>query len=321
MFSVENSKFELLFCLDQKGNSLTLVPALDDKDTIAGGRMGRVLIFLFVLAAFACEDPSPRSAIPDRVRSPQIRFDKRSEFGRILVVDEGDMRHLRFGAEDAGNQSTISLSNPSAVPMEYIRFAMLGMVLTPERERVLMIGLGGGVFTTLLRRHYPTLCIDVVEIDPVVVQAAKRFFAVREDSRFRIHIEDGAAFIQRTQRLYDLIFLDAYTGDAMPEHLATVEFFSRVKKKLSIRGVAVLNLWDEGPKDHVIEKLFCTTFSETASIRSGDGYNLILFGKASDKIPQSEELVTEARRLTSNLDLTFDLGKVAERLVIACPES
>ena len=107
----------------------------------------------------------------------------------------------------------------------------------------------------------------------------------------------------------------------MPEHLATVEFFSRVKKKLSISGVAVLNLWDEGSKDHVIEKLFCTTFPETACIRSGDGYNLILFGKASDKIPQSEELVIKARRLTSNLGLTFDLGKVAERLVIARPES
>ncbi|MBW1677551.1 MAG: hypothetical protein JRF30_10125 [Deltaproteobacteria bacterium] len=62
-------------------------------------------------------------------------------------------------------------------------------------------------------------------------------------------------------------------------------------------------------------------FPETACIRSGDGYNLILFGKASDKIPQSEELVTEARRLTSNLGLSFDLGKVAERLVIARPKS
>ncbi len=279
--------------------------------------MRRVLIFLFVLAAFACEDTSPRSAIPDRAQSPQIRFDKHSEFGRILVIDEDEMRHLRFGAEDAGNQSTISLSNARAVPMEYIRFAMLGMVLTPQRERVLMIGLGGGVFTTLLRRHYPTLWIDVVEIDPVVVEAAKRFFAVREDSRFRIHIEDGAAFIQRTQRLYDLIFLDAHTGDTMPEHLATAEFFSRVEKKLSVSGVVVLNLWDEGPKEHVIERLFCTTFPETARIRSGDGYNLILFGKASDKIPQSEELVTKASRLTSNLGLSFNLGEVAERLVIA----
>ena len=283
--------------------------------------MARVLILLLVLALLSCEDNSPPPVMRDAVRSPQIRFDKCSEFDRILVVDEGEMRHLRFGAEDCGNQSTISLSNPSAVPMEYIRFAMLGMLLTPQQERVLMIGLGGGTFTTLLRRHYPTLWIDAVEIDPVVVEAAKSFFDVREDSRFRIHIEDGVSFIERTQHSYDLIMLDAHTGDGIPEHLATPKLFNAVKERLSIRGVAVLNLWDEGCKEHLVEKLFRTTFPETACIRSADSFNLILFGKASATLPEHMDLVSVARRLTSDLGLSFDLGKVAEKLGTECPRS
>ena len=281
--------------------------------------MRRVLILVCVFALFACEDTSRRPVIPDAAQSCQIRFDKRSDFDRILVVDEGEMRHLRFGDKDAGNQCTISLSRPSAVPMKYIRFAMLGMRLTQQHERVLMIGLGGGAFTTLLRRHYPALWIDAVEIDPVVVEAAKRFFAVREDSRFRIHIQDGAAFIEQTQHSYDLIFLDAHTGNAIPEHLATAEFFSRVKLKLSAGGVAVLNLWDEGRKEHPIEKLFRTTFPETACIRSADGFNLILFGKASATMPKRANLVAAARQLSSDLGLSFDLSKVAKRLGIECP--
>jgi spermidine synthase len=280
--------------------------------------MGRILLFVLILAALSCEDRSSPPGTTDTVRSPQIRFDKRSEFGRILVVDEGGMRNLRFGAEDAGNQSTISLSSPSAVPMEYIRFAMLGMALTPQRERALMIGLGGGVFTTLLRRHYSTLWIDVVEINPVVVEAAKRFFGVREDPRFRIHIEDGAAFIQRTQRLYDLIFLDVHTEDAMPEHLATVEFFNGVKANLSTGGVAVLNVWDEGERETLIKRSFRATFPATACIRSTDGFNLVLFGKALGTMPAHADLVTAARQLTSDLGLFFDLAKVAERLRIEC---
>ena len=283
--------------------------------------MARVLILLFVLTLLSCEDTSPPPALRDAVQSPQIRFDKRSEFNRILVVDEGEMRHLRFGAEDSGNQSTISLSNPGAVPMEYIRFAMLGMLLTPQQERVLMIGLGGGTFTTLLRRHYPTLWIDAVEIDPVVVEAAKSFFSVQEDSRFRIHIEDGAAFIERTRLSYDLIVLDAHTGDGIPEHLATPKLFRAVKERLSISGVAVLNLWDQGCKEHIVEKLFRTTFPEMACIRSADGFNLILFGKASATIPEHADLVTAARQLTSDLGLSFDLGKAAEKLSTECPGS
>ena len=276
--------------------------------------MQRLLIFFLVLALFACEDTPPRSATPDAAQPFQIRFDKHSELDRILVVDEGEMRHLRFGGEHAGNQTTISLSNPRAVPMKYIRFAMLAMLLTPQPERVLMIGLGGGAFTTLLRRHYPALWIDAVEIDPVVVEAAQKFFAVREDARFRIHIEDGADFVGRTQHSYDLIFLDAHTGDAIPQHLASPEFFSRVKLKLSADGVAVINLWDEGREEHLIEKLFRTTFPETACIRSADGFNLVLFGKTSGTMPYRSDLVAAARRLTSDLGLSFDLSKVAKRM-------
>ncbi len=265
--------------------------------------MPRLLLCLMALTILACEDTSSR----------QIRFDRRSEFGRIFVVDEGDMRYLRFGSLHGSNQGTISLLDPNAVPMEYIRFAMLGMVLTPQAERVLMIGLGGGTFTTLLRRHFATLRIDAVEIDPVVVQAAKEYFGVQEDAHFRIHLEDGAAFIERTPLTYDLILLDAYAGEDMPEHLATQKFFEAVKSRLTSFGVAVLNLWDEGDKEPLIEKRFRTTFPETACVRTADGFNLILFGKASGTMPERENLVIAGGQFTSDLRLSFDLGKVAER--------
>jgi len=257
-------------------------------------------------------------ARPEAPQGPQTRFDKRSEFGRILVVDEGQMRYLRFRDVNGRNQSMILLSNPKAVPMEYIRLAMLGMLFTPRRECVLMIGLGGGTFTSLLRRHYPALWIDVVEVNPIVVEAAKRFFAVREDLRFRIHIEDGAAFIERASHSYDLIMLDAYTQDGLPGHLATPKFFKAVKARLSDNGVAVLNLWVDQYTERVIEKLFRATFPETACIRSSDDFNLVLFGKVSATMSEHEELVTAARRLTTDLGLSFDLGKLAERLKERC---
>lgn len=232
------------------------------------------------------------------------------------MVDQGEMRYLRFRHVDGGDQSKISLSKPESVSMEYIRLSMLGILFTPRTERVLMIGLGGGTFTSLLRRHYPALWIDAVEIDPVVVQAAKRFFGVREDSRFRIHIEDGAAFIERASHSYDLIMLDAYTADGAPEHLATPKFFNAVKAKLSHNGVAVLNLWVDEHTERAIEKIFRSIFPETVCIRSSCGFNLVLFGKASATMPEHEELVTAARRLTADLGLSFDLGKVAEQLRI-----
>jgi spermidine synthase len=275
------------------------------------------LILILILTCFSgCA--SRFQAKPEVLQGPQIRFDERSEFDRILVVDEGDMRYLRFRNVNSVNQSMILLSNPEAVPMKYIRLAMLGIIFTPQMDRVLMIGLGGGTFTSLLRRHYPTLWIDAVEIDPVVVEAAKRFFGVREDSRFRIHIEDGADFIERASYPYDFIFLDAYTQDGLPEHLATVEFFNTVKARLSDKGVVVINLYGREHIKRTIGKVFQVVFPETACIRTSDGLNLLLFSKASAAMPEHEELVIKARRLTADLGLSFDLGALAERLEIDC---
>lgn len=275
-----------------------------------------LILFLGIIFLFGCV--SKFQGRPEALHGSHVRFDERSEFDRILVVDEGDMRYLRFRKVNSYNQSMILISNPEAVPMEYIRLAMLGILFTPQMERVLMIGLGGGTFTSLLRRHYPDLWIDAVEIDPVVVEAAKRFFGVREDSRFRIHIEDGAAFIERTSYSYDIIFLDAYTQDGLPEHLATPEFFNSVKARLSDNGIAVINLFGSEHIKRTIGKLFLAVFPETACVRTSNGLNMLFFGKASATMPDHEKLVNEARRLTEDLGLSFDLGAMAERLEIDC---
>jgi len=275
-----------------------------------------LLSIVVVLASVSSCAHSLQPAGYNTSLTPHVRFDKRSEFDRVLVVDEGEMRHLRFRYAGGRNQTMISLANPKAVPMEYIRMSMLGVLLTPRTERILMIGLGGGAFTSLLKRHYPSLWVDAVDIDPVVVEAAKRFFGVREDSRFHIHIEDGAAFVYRTTHTYDLIMLDIYTQDCLPSHLATPKFFNAVKAKLSDNGVVVLNLWVDKNTERKIKKVFCSIFPKTARIRSSCECNLVLFGKVSDAMPAQEDLAAAAHRLTADLDLSFDLGEIARRLRI-----
>ena len=215
-------------------------------------RYALIAIGLLFITIAGCDDAQEK-----------IRFDKRSEFERILVVDKGGERYLRFGKADSGNQSTISLSDPDTIPTEYIRFAMLGVLMTPGPERVLMIGLGGGTFTSLLRRHYPDLWIDVAEIDPVVVEAAREFFGVHEDERLRIHVADGAKFIRDAEQVYDLVLLDAYSGEGIAEDLTSTTFFDAVKARLSNSGVAMLNLWSQGAR----ERLIADVFAEASQIR------------------------------------------------------
>jgi spermidine synthase len=107
---------------------------------------------------------------------------------------------------------------------------------------MLIIGLGGGSIPKKLQKEFPSLEMDVVEIDPEVVQIAKSHFNVRESKTFRIHAQDGRLFLTRTANQYDIILLDAYYADAMPFHLVTKEFFELAQRKLTPNGIIVANL-------------------------------------------------------------------------------
>jgi spermidine synthase len=189
----------------------------------------------------AAPKPSDLLAPPQRER---IVFDGRSRFNRVLVVDEGDRRSLYFGDSDQATQSTVAKSDPRAVPMEYIRHAASGLAFAPRRTSALVVGLGGAAFPMLLRRTLPDMRVDVVELDPMVRQVARDFFGLVEDERLRVHIADGADFMRGARARWDVIMLDAYGANSIPEPLATAEFFADVTRRLTPGGIVIANIAD-----------------------------------------------------------------------------
>jgi len=173
----------------------------------------------------------------------RVVYSEPSPFGPVVVVESGGHRILRFGsAYTSVDQSVVSISDPESVSMEYIRYAAIGAAYTPEIGRMLMVGLGGGIFTNLVHRVRPDIIIDVVEINPVVVEVAKAHFGVEPDGHYRIHVADGRQYVDAVTEPYDLILLDAYGGDGIPGHLKTAEWFAAVASKLAPAGVLVVNL-------------------------------------------------------------------------------
>ncbi len=105
-----------------------------------------------------------------------------------------------------------------------------------------MIGLGGGTLPRKWHQDYPQAQIDAVEIDPQVIEVAKRFFYFREDERLRAIAQDGRQFVMRTSSRYDLVFVDAYQGSRIPFHLTTQQFIQEVRGRLTKRGVVAFNV-------------------------------------------------------------------------------
>jgi spermidine synthase len=166
-------------------------------------------------------------------------LEKDTFYHRIRVEEDEDARYMYF---DRTLQSAMNLKDPTALRLIYSRYTSVGLTFRSDAKKMLIVGLGGGSIPKKLQKEFPSLEIDVVEIDPEVVQIAKTHFGVREGKNLRLHAQDGRLFLTRATTQYDIILLDAYYSDAMPFHLATKEFFELAQRKLTPNGIIVANL-------------------------------------------------------------------------------
>ncbi len=171
--------------------------------------------------------------------APRVIFQKDSIYHRIRVTEDHAARYLLF---DNSRQSGMALDDPFRSVFDYTDYVHLGFALRPRIRDVLVIGLGGGLIPKQIWKDHPDSRVDVVEIDPEVVRVARRYFALPEDERLRVYVEDGRRFLEATDRRYDLIVLDAYYAHAIPFHLATREFLELVRSRLRSDGMVAANV-------------------------------------------------------------------------------
>ena len=163
-------------------------------------------------------------------------YRKASPYATVVVTeDERGLRILRFG-DDPDAQSIVKVGDPDHVEFEYVQAMLVALAMVEQPQRVLIVGLGGGSLPSLLRKHYPRMTIDVVDIDADVLAVAKRYFGFREDALMRVCIEDGRRFIEKCKQPYDIIFLDAYGPANIPYDLATQEFLLAAPAPWGPRG-------------------------------------------------------------------------------------
>jgi spermidine synthase len=162
-----------------------------------------------------------------------------SPFHRLRVTDNGAWRLLKF---ERNHQSSMALDNPFETDIEYVNYLHLALAVVPAPRSALLIGLGGGSLAKRMWRDYPSLEIDAVEIDEQVVKIAREFFALPQDERIRIFIDDGRAFLGYCAEQYDLIVVDAFDDDHVPRQLLTEEFLLACRDHLSVEGAVAYNL-------------------------------------------------------------------------------
>src|SRR5467141_2742682 len=244
-----------------------------------------------------------------------VIYEKASPYNTIIVTeDHKGMRTLLF-ERGGGRQSVVKPGDPDHLELPYARASLAGLALCEEPRRFLVVGLGGGSVPMFLNKHYPVAVIDVAEIDPDVVEVAKRFFGFREDERLHAHVGDGRQFIDRARQAdYDVIFLDAFGAHDVPKQLTTREFLQITRRALKPNGVVVSNVWRpaSNPLYDSMVRTHQEAFEELFILDvPGDVNNIFLALPRRQPLGQSE-LALLARKISTAKRFRFDLGELVE---------
>ena len=162
----------------------------------------------------------------------------------IEVSEEKGVRYLHFGSELV--QGAMRIARPHALELVYTRELMLPLLLADDSgwpRTVLQIGMGAASVTKFLHRQRPRARITVVEIDPRVVETAREFFRLPDESeRLRIVIGDGHEFLGGHRGRFDLIIVDGFDEKGRTGSLDTAAFYAVAHAHLAAGGMVSANL-------------------------------------------------------------------------------
>jgi spermidine synthase len=246
-------------------------------------------------------------------KTEKVLFEKNSVYQYISVVeDTAKKERYIINTKRDYQQGGISEEDPSKLIFEYTRIAFISLAfLDGAPKDALFVGLGAGSMPRYFNQHYPDVDTDVVEIDPDIFNVAKRFFYFKETPNMKVHISDGRRFIKRTNKKYDIIFLDAYQNDFIPFHLTTAEFLKELKRRLKKDGVVVSNIASPF-RNKFYDSMLVTYLKEFPQlyIFKGTSRNSIFVATMNEKKKSAHEISRRAEEIQKARKLDIDLARI-----------
>jgi predicted membrane-bound spermidine synthase len=242
-----------------------LIPAVGVSKLL--GAIGALLLFTSAFALFSHRGRSGTATAAAIILillgalSPIIRADAdkggnviascESPYAEIRVLEYLDARFLII---DGSIHTFIDAATGENL-FPYVNVTGIAGLLFDEPGRLCLLGLGGGS----IARHYAGTgwSVDAVEIDPVVVQFAYDYFALKP-SDARIFEMDGRRFLRESREMYDMIVFDAFGGGNIPFQLVTLEAFDLAASRLRPDGIVVLNIESIGWNDDIVRSIAAT---------------------------------------------------------------
>jgi len=174
-----------------------------------------------------------------------------TEYNKISVYNmmyNGEK--IRIFNTDAGYSTLMNLdkSKINTPVSEYIKLYDIMFKLKENINNVLMIGGAGYSYPRHFITSYKDIKMDVVEIDEKVNEVAKKFFYLDElvddwgKGRINLIVADGRNYLNNTDKKYDIILNDAFSGKTPARVLSTIEANNIIKNSLTDGGAYITNI-------------------------------------------------------------------------------
>ena len=209
------------------------MPLRMGRKALAGAAGAVAALAVAVAAAFNLDARSTAA----EYAALHVVYDSAGPYGRLVVTrTAGQHTFFLSGAP-------LFASHDIERVEETVHYAM---AQRPAARRVLIVS-GGASGTAREVLKYPAVeTVVAVEIDPQVVEAARRLLGDRlADPRIRLERTDGRLFLRRSEETFDVIISDAPDpSTSQINRLFTAEFAAEAKRRLAPGGVLAVHVGD-----------------------------------------------------------------------------
>ncbi|MCD8066328.1 MAG: fused MFS/spermidine synthase [Oscillospiraceae bacterium] len=243
----------------------------------------------------------------------------------VVLEDESIYNYLQVKeTEESVTLSTNVMFGVQSIMMKsdeltgmYYDYALAALPMAGIAEQsaaeVLILGMGTGTYATQSLRYYPNLSFEGVEIDEKIAALAHEYFALPETVEITTY--DGRAYLDATDKTYDVIMVDAYQDITIPFQMSSVEFFTLVYDHLRPGGVMVVNMnmysGDAGSINEYLSDTIASVFDEVYTVNVSGNTNCELFAVAGEGGAAAFE---STRAEIENTELAEMMQRVADGL-------
>ena len=192
------------------------------------GRRGKVAVLLVAVLLYLI---IPKAQVAQTVNQQNISFSKSSPYGEVVLENQT----LYIDGRDQ-----CSWAYPSDTSERKIVQYVFDNVSAPDAH-VLNVGLGCGLtLSSILTKT--TAPVDVIEINPVVVEVNRLQSTLLENPHINLIQDEGLNYLRNTTRKYDAVIIDVEEPAVIhSSNLYTLEAFTEIKRSLTSGGV--FGLW------------------------------------------------------------------------------